>query len=301
MDLDHLRTFRTVARTGSFTAAADLLHYAQSTVSVHVRALEAEIGVPLFDRLPAGTRLTEAGQRLAPVCERILDLVADAAAIAADPSEATGEITVAAPETVVAHRLPAILTSLRDRHPAVRVRLEAVPYRQVRSAVTSGLVDVGFLLQPPVAPTSMLAVRSLWDEPLRMVAASGHPLARRIQDPAEEFAQTTLFLTERGCGYRPLVEARLDGAGIQPGHVLELDSVEAIRRCVEAGLGVAVIPDRWLGDSLARGTLAPMDWFMPRLEVTTQLVWHADRWRGPALNAFLEASALASRRTPAPG
>jgi DNA-binding transcriptional LysR family regulator len=70
MDLEHLKTYRAVARTGSFTAAADLLHYAQSTVSVHIRSLETEVGAPLFDRLPAGARLTEAGRRLMPLAER---------------------------------------------------------------------------------------------------------------------------------------------------------------------------------------------------------------------------------------
>lgn len=290
MDLEHLRTFRAVARSGSFTAASDLLHYAQSTVSVHIRSLETEVGGPLFDRLPAGVRLTEAGRRLMPLSERILDLAAAAAAVAQHDAEAVGELTVTAPETVVAHRLPPVLRHLRDRHPELKVRLKPVPYHEIRSAVSTGLVDVGFLLQPPLKPTSSLAIKHLRTESLLMVAASDHPLATPVEDVAEEFARTTLFLTERGCGYRPLLESHLDRAGIRPGHTLEFDSVEAIRRCVEAGLGVALIPRAWLADPLQSGAVVPMDWFAPSFEVATQLAWHPSRWQGPALTAIIEAS-----------
>ena len=291
MDLDHLTTFRAVARAGSFTAASELLGYAQSTVSVHIRALEAEVGAPLFDRLPAGVYLTEAGRRLMPLAEHMLTLAAAASAVARhDNGDAVGEVTVAAPETIIAHRLPAVLRHLRDRHPRVEIRLESVPYHQIRPAVSAGLIDVGFLLQPPLRPTSSLAIKQLRTEVLLMVAAPDHPLARPVDDVAEQFARTSLFLTERGCGYRSLLEAHLDRAGIRAGHTLEFDSVEAIRRCVEAGLGVALIPEAWLADPLQTGTLVPMDWFAPRFEVATQLAWHPSRWQGPALTAIIEAS-----------
>lgn len=290
IELEHLRTFRAVARSGSFTAASDLLRLAQSTVSVHIRSLETAVGAPLFDRLPAGTRLTEAGRRLMPLSERILDLAATAAAVANQDGEAVGELTVAAPETVVAHRLPPVLRRLRDRHPDLTVRLEPVPYHEIRPAVSAGLIDVGFLLQSPLQPTSSLAVKHLRTEPLLMVAGPDHPLATPVEDVAEEFARTMLFLTERGCGYRPLLEAHLDRAGVRPGHTLEFDSVEAIRRCVEAGLGVALIPQAWLADPLESGAVVAMDWFAPDFEVATQVVWHPARWQGPALTAFVEAS-----------
>lgn len=290
MDLDHLRTFRAIARSGSFTAAAESLHYAQSTVSVHIRALEAELGAPLFDRMPAGARLTDVGRRLMPLAERMLDLAAAAATVAGHDGEAVGELTIAAPETVVAHHLPAVLHHLRDQHPQVRVRLEPVPYHEIRTAVATGRVDVGYLLQPPAASTSSVAIAPLRAEPLVMVTAADQPLATPVDDIAEEFSRTTLFLTESGCGYRPLLESHLDRAGVRPGHTLEFDSVEAIRRCVEAGLGVALLPRAWVAASLRSGAVVSMDWFAPRFEAAIQLAWHPSRWQGPALRAIIAAS-----------
>lgn len=123
-----------------------------------------------------------------------------------------------------------------------------------------------------------------------MVAAAGHPLAYQTDEVAEEFGRTTLFLTERGCGYRSLVEAHLARTGVRPGHTLEFDSVEAIRRCVEAGLGVAVIPAMWLAEPLGSGALVAMDWFAPRFEVATQVAWNPLRWSGPAMTAVVDAS-----------
>lgn len=290
MDLEYLKTFRAVARSGSFTAASAVLNYAQSTVSVHIRSLENQVGAPLFDRLPAGVRLTEAGRRFLPLSERILDLAAAACAVGTGNTEAAGELTVAAPETIVAHHLPPVLRHLRDRHPKLRVRLKPIPYHEICTAVSQGFVDVGFLLQPPVKPTSSVAIKHLRTEPLLMVAASDHPLATPIEDVAEEFARTTLFLTESGCGYRHLLEAHLDRVGVRPGHVLEFESVEAIRRCVEAGLGVALIPRMWLADALQFGVVVAMDWFAPSFEVAIQLAWHPSRWLGPTLTAVIEAS-----------
>jgi DNA-binding transcriptional LysR family regulator len=115
----------------------------------------------------------------------------------------------------------------------------------------------------PVEPTSSLAVRALHRESVLLVVGADHPLATPVTDAADEFARTTVFLTERGCGYRALLEAHLDRAGIQPAHTLEFDSVEAIRRCVEAGLGVALIPSSWLTEPLQSGALVAMDWFAP--------------------------------------
>ena len=290
MDLDHLRTFRAVARSGSFTVAAEMLHYAQSTVSVQVRTLELEVDAPLFDRLPRGARLTEAGRRLVPIADQILDLAAAAAGVGEKESDAAGELTVAAPETVVAHRLPSVLRRLRDLHPALTVRLKSMPYHEIRPAVEAGVVDAGFMFQPALRPTASLAVKHLRSEPLHLVAASDHALAGPVPDVADLFAQTNLYLTERGCGYRPLLEHYLDEAGIRPAQALEFNSVEAIRRCVEEGLGVALIPEVWLSNSLQTHTLVRLDWFAPTFEVTTQLVWHPSRWQGPALTALIEAS-----------
>jgi hypothetical protein len=103
-----------------------------------------------------------------------------------------------------------------------------------------------------------------------------------------------LNITELGAelGLSPddLLESYLDEAGIRPAQALEFSSMEAIRRCVEEGLGVALIPEVWLIDSFRTGALAPLDWFAPAFEVTTQLVWHPSRWQGPALTALIEAS-----------
>jgi DNA-binding transcriptional LysR family regulator len=290
MDLEYLRTFRAVAQSGSFTAASSLLNYAQSTVSVHIRSLESQVDAPLFDRLPAGVRLTEAGRRLMELSEQILDLAEQARHVGKREAEAAGELTVAAPETVVAHHLPPVLRYLRDRHPKLRVRLEPVPYHEIRTAVSAGLIDVGYLLQPSIKPTSNLAIIQLRTERLLMVAASDHPLAAEVEDVSEEFARTTLFVTERGCGYRSLIESHLDVAGVRPGHTLEFDSVEAIRRCVDAGLGVALIPETWLVGDYQSRAIAPMTWFAPPFEVAVQLAWHPKRWVGPALRALIEAS-----------
>jgi DNA-binding transcriptional LysR family regulator len=119
MDTRLLRTFRVLARTGSFTATAAELHVVQSTVTTQIRALESHLGAHLFDRLLTGARLTEAGERALAAAQdvlaaeqRLLDSVRGAPAV-------TGDVRLGAPESVCAYRLPTIIADLAQRWPGV--------------------------------------------------------------------------------------------------------------------------------------------------------------------------------------
>src|SRR5262245_28513989 len=121
MELRQLTTFRTLARTRSFTRTAAELDYVQSNVSAQIRALEGELGVRLFDRLGRRVVLTEAGHRLLDYAERVLTLVDEARAVVGEDDEVAGTITVGAPESLCTYRLPPVLREVRARHPRLRV------------------------------------------------------------------------------------------------------------------------------------------------------------------------------------
>ncbi|MBX6387110.1 MAG: LysR family transcriptional regulator, partial [Microbispora sp.] len=120
MELRHLRTFEVVARTLSVTQAAKELHYAQSSVSDQILALERELGTELFDRTQRRLRLTPEGATLAEYAGRVFKLVEEARWAVAQPGD---ELVVGALETLCAQRLPEVLTQYRARHPDVRVRV----------------------------------------------------------------------------------------------------------------------------------------------------------------------------------
>src|SRR5664279_98355 len=138
MDLRQLKTFQTVAATASFTRAAERLDYAQSSVTAQVRALEDEFGVRLFDRLGRRVALTEAGARLLDYADRMLSLAEEAHLAVADLSEPSGQLIIAAPETLSSYRLPPLLKQFRAQFPRVRLILRSLSVSEALAHLSEG-------------------------------------------------------------------------------------------------------------------------------------------------------------------
>jgi DNA-binding transcriptional LysR family regulator len=297
VELRQLVTFRAVAAQLSFTRAATMLGYAQSSVTAQIQALESELGVRLFDRLGRRVALTDAGERLLEYAERLLSLAEETRTALADGAEPAGTLTVGAPETVLTYRLPGVLQRFRTRFPRVRLVFRPTPNADLQRAIGDGTLDVGFALGEPLQPRG-LAVERLHDEPLAIVAPPEHPLAGAARVDPSDLQRETLLLTRPGCGYRAMFAGTLAAVGVQPAGSLDFGSVEAIKQCVAAGLGIAALPRIAVAAELADARLVALAWSGPPLEVATQLLWHpAKAWSTP-LRAFLDI-ARAGDATPA--
>lgn len=286
MELRQLKTFQMVANSLSFTQAAILLDYAQSSVTAQIQALEGELGVPLFNRLGRHIQLTEAGERLLWYAGRLLSLADEAQADVSGRQPVEGAIAIGAPETICTYRLPAILRHFRTCYPNVRLSFRPMLDAELYRSVKNGSLDVAFLLQEPLESDALL-MESLIEEPLLVVSAADHPLAQRPQVGPANLRGETLLLTENGCGYRHLFERALAGEHIYSVVKLEFSSVEAIKQCVAAGLGIAFLPQVAVAESIAQGKLAALCWQEP-FRVCTQMVWHKEKWLSPILKAFLD-------------
>jgi DNA-binding transcriptional LysR family regulator len=289
-----LRIFGAVARALSFTRAAKELGYVQSNVTAQVKALEAELGLPLFDRLGRRVVLTDAGRALQGYAGRILDLHEEARAAVAlagggRDGEPTGSLTISAPETLCTYRLPRLLRRFGERYPGVRLAFRPVPCSDLKAGVAEGTLDAAFLLEEPVGSTA-LEIETLLEEPLLLLAPPEHPLAFAEGVGPADLDGERVLLTESGCSYRRIFERRLAEAGVGAARALEFDSVEAIKQCVIAGMGVAVLPAVAVGAELERGEIASLPWSGPELTVPTRVAWHKDKWVSPALQAFLSLS-----------
>jgi DNA-binding transcriptional LysR family regulator len=297
VDLRQLATFREVAETRSFTAAAERLGYAQSSVTVQIQTLEQELGVPLFDRLGRRIALTDAGARLMRYAERLLDLADEARRALADGSEPTGTIMITARETVCAYRLPVLLHAFRQRYPSVIMRLRPLPSAELRRAVADGEVDVAFVLDEPFQ-ASGLYVEPLLTETLCVVAPPRHHLTRLSVVRPSDLVGETLLLHAAGCAYRGLFVRGLEAAGLRDLDTLEFRTVEAIKQCVMADMGIAVLPVVAAEAEIAQGRLVALPWSVPGFQLVTHLVWHRDRWLSPAVRAFLDLAREVIGRQP---
>lgn len=286
MELRHLTTFRTVAKTGSFTRTAQALGYVQSSVTAHIQALEHELGLPLFDRLGKQVTLTAAGRRFLSYAMQLLELAEEAKHSITIVEEPLGKLTISAPESLCTYWLPGLLRAARDRFPQLRLVFRPAPVADLRRLVRDGELDVAFLLDEPLQ-MSHLSAETLMHEEIVLVAAPDHHLVAAPMVQPRDLADETLLLTEVGCTYRVLFERALAAGGIAVRETLEFNSVEAIKQCVAAGMGIAVLPARTVARELDTRRLAVLAWAGAPLAVTTQMVWHAQRWQSPALQALL--------------
>jgi DNA-binding transcriptional LysR family regulator len=286
MELRQLKTFQIVAGTASFTQAAVVLNYAQSSVTAQIQSLEKELGVPLFDRIGRATRLTESGRQLLDYATRMLDLAEEAQTAVAGPGKVEGALSIGAPETVCTYRLPAVLRHFRSSYPAVQLSFRPMLDVDLFASVKKGALDAGFLLQEPLKSNS-IEVENLIEEPLLVISAADHPLARLSLVTAGDLEGETLLLTEAGCGYRQLFEHEFTRAGVYSLVKLEFNSIEAIKQCVMAGLGIGFLPQVAVAKELESEKLCALRWERP-FRVNTQMIYNREKWHSPVLQAFLQ-------------
>lgn len=287
MELRQLAAFDAVVRTGSVTRAAVDLNYVQSSVTAQIQALEADLGVRLFDRIGRRLALTEAGRQFVPLAQRMLALMAEARDAVAQSDSPRGTVTISAPESVCTYRLPALMQRCRAEFSEVRLVFRPLPSPELIPSVRGGQVDIAFVLDEP-KQIADLCVEPLVTEPLAIVAAPGHRLTAHATVSPQDFTDETMLLTEAGCTYRSRFLALLNDSGVYPHTLFEFGSVEAIKQCTLAGMGVAVLPAMTVAQEVADGRLVPLPWQEAALTMATQLVWHGARWLSPAIRTVID-------------
>ena len=286
LDLRELKTFRAVATEKSFTRAANALNYAQSSVTAQIQSLEGEVGVPLFDRLGRQIELTVAGRQLLVYAEKLLDLADEARRSVGNDGQPTGMLTVLAPETLLAYRLPELFRKFQSQFPEVQLSLSAVESCEVGGNIEPS-VDIAFSLDVPwIEPN--LVVQQLRTEPIVLVVAAEHPLAGKKKLKAEAIGAEQMLVNERVCSYRGLFERTLRAEGVTVTRALELLSVEAMKQCALASMGIAVLPEVVVKRELKQGSLVALDWPKKPMAVCTQVYRHRDKWMSPVMTAFWE-------------
>jgi DNA-binding transcriptional LysR family regulator len=243
VQVESLEVFRTVARYASITGAAQALRYTQSAVSRQIATLEAQTGTQLFDRLPRGVSLTDAGRRLLPHAEAILDRLATARLeLDALRGLGGGRLRVGAFPTAVAALVPRALAAFRQAHPDVALSLVEGRTPELLERLRAGDADVAIVSASPDRPidTTRFDMHHLVDEHLLIAVPRGHRLARRRTVRLVDLTEDVFIVGSA------TAEDTLMRATLPPGFNPRVDIVAADWTsklgCVAAGLGVALIP-----------------------------------------------------------
>jgi DNA-binding transcriptional LysR family regulator len=294
VELRQLRAFEAVVTHRTITDAAIALGRAPSSVSERIRGLEASIGVPLFDRTPAGLRLTAAGERMAEWARHLLDQAEQAHR---EVAGTTSPLRLGALETVAAIHVPKALGRLAARRPdlAVEVRSEA-ERGKLLSWVAAGELDAALLLDNGAAlgglgfgvPSSRLEFADLEPVPIVLVAAPSHPLAG-VPDLTTDVLRGHKLLVNSSpqCSFT-LAGQWLLGPAVER---VRTGGVAVMRACAEQGLGIALLPEFAVADQLVAGTLVRLAFGM--IDLSLRLVWRQDREELPGVRDMLYALSAA--------
>lgn len=258
MNLRHLAVFHAVAKAGSVNAAAPLLHTSQPAVSRELQILEGRLGMPLFDRLPRGMRLTDAGQVLLSYAERIFGLETAAERAMRELADLeSGQLAIGASNTIGTYLLPGFIARYHRLHPRIRLSLAIGNTGEVVKGIHDARYTLAFVEGSVHDET--LEVREIRRDRIVAVAAPGHVLAGRRELPLRALAEAPALLREHGSGTREIVDQAFAHHGLTLGDSLEIGNSEALKRVALEGGGVGWLSELCVVQELAAGSLVALD------------------------------------------
>ncbi len=257
MEIDRLKTFVAVATFGGFRKAAEVLNVSQPAVSARIKALEGSLGVALFERGRQGLALSAAGRALRPHAEQLLHAVAVARQAVQETGGGTGgALQIAAALSICTYLLPDVLKRFQAAHPKVTITVRAGHSKEVLEMVLGGKAEIGLArsLHHPGVETV-----SLRDDPLILVAERRHLPTPARRARLEDVAEWPLVFFDRGSSDWTLIHGLFRRAGLVPNVTIEVETIEAAKRMVERGLGLAFLPRIAVAREIRQGRLVGME------------------------------------------
>lgn len=289
MDINFFTTLKTILDAGSFQNAANVLGFTQSTISFQVRQLEQELNIQLFEKIGRKMILTQAGRDILPYVDDILNSVQHIKSFGKNSEELTGELRIAMPETLLVYKMQPVLKAFKKHAPDVRLTLHSYNCYKTNNAVINGDVDIGFLYD--VDDRSDCVVEEHLEEiTLTMIAPGDLPDEKLRQIPTN---MSLIVSNDPDDACRVIVTDYLKSAGIHMQNVTELGSIEAIRRSVINGLGIAYLASHIVEEELEAGILKEVCSDITRKPVVIEYAIHKNKWVSPSMKLFIRLAKAA--------
>ncbi|MBP7178051.1 MAG: LysR family transcriptional regulator [Moraxellaceae bacterium] len=283
MDTAALSAFLEVARTASFSQAAEHLHLTQPAVSKRISGLESSLGVSLFDRVGRQISLTEAGRTLLPRAQHLLlDLEDMKRAVGNLSGPVTGTLKIGTSHHIGLHRLPPTLRAFSTEYRHVRLDLRFIDSEEAYEAVLSGELELGIVTLPPAKDDRLIA-REIWEDPLAFVAGNDHPLTKMQKITLAELTRHQAILPSSSTFTRQIASRLFQESGLEMQVSMTTNYLETIKMMASIGLGWSVLPA-----SMADHELEILNIDGITLKRSLGVVYHPRRILSRAAQAMLE-------------
>ena len=288
MDINQLEVLVTVARERSFSRAAEVLGRTQPAISQAIRRLEQEIGERLFDRSSKDGTLTPAGEVLLDHAQQMLNLRNSATRSMRDLRELQeGKVSISANEHTVFYLLP-VIVEFRRRHPKIKVEVHRGVASRIPKEVTSREVELGVVSFTPTEH-SIKAIPIMTDS-LVVIVSPSHLFANRENISISDLGEEVLIAHNAQSPYRQSVITAFEKNRTPMNIAIELPSLEAIKRIVELGAGVALVPRLTAEGEIAAGRLAALKVKELKLERKLNIIYRKNSVLSHAAAAFIETA-----------
>jgi DNA-binding transcriptional LysR family regulator len=295
MDINQLEVLVAVAQEKSFSRAAGSLHRTQPAVSQAIRRLEAEIGELLFDRSSKDGTLTAAGRVLFDVAQQMLNLRQHAQTSIRELRDVhRGKLNLSANEYTVMYLLP-VLPAFRARHPHIKIEVRRSLASRIPSEILGREAEIGIVSFKP-ADKAIAAIPVLTDE-LALLVVPDHPLAQKKVVSVRDLGAESFIAHNVPSPYRERVERTFEKYKTPLNISMELPTLESIKRFVEQGMGVALIPRLTAQTEIARGQVAALTVREMKSERRLHLVYRKGASLSHAARAFLQLAREMQKRS----
>ncbi|MBC2091507.1 LysR family transcriptional regulator [Listeria welshimeri] len=254
MELRQLKYFMEVARVEHMTKASENLHVAQSAVSRQITKLEEELGVPLFDRVGRNMQLTSVGQDFLNQAAIALNELQKAEALVTEYTDPTqGTVRVGLPNSLSTKVLPSVISTFREKYPQITYQFMEGTNEELTEMLVNGVLDITFLSPVPESNEQIEAIR-FFDEKLKLIVPTSHPLAENFNVSLKELANEKFVLYPEDFDLYKIVTKAANKKGFEPQIAFQSRDFYTIQGLVGAGLGISILPEMILDGAIFKET-----------------------------------------------
>lgn len=286
MEFRELKTFQVVANLLSFNNAASILHLAQSTVSAQIRSLENSLGKELFHRAGRTISLTPAGIKLLNYTQRLVNIEKEILSTLGNLEDKYGTLTIKTPQSISSYFLPNLIKEFQLIFPKIGFDIDWCTSFNLYDIFNSGTIDLAFLI------TDSFKEKNLHIEELskiKLVLAT-HPdnnLLKNKKVTVKDLNNQTLIFVKSDCNYSKILKKILLNSDIEPGKIIEINSLDAVKELVLQGSGIALLPELVIKEELQKSLMKKINLLDANLNAKFIMIWPKEKHISKPLHAFM--------------
>jgi DNA-binding transcriptional LysR family regulator len=286
MEFRELKTFQVVACFLSFNKAANILHLAQSTVSAQIRSLENSLGKELFLRSGRTISLTPAGIKLLNYTQRLVNIEKEIQSAIGNLDDKYGILTIKTPQSISTYFFPDLIKEFQLIFPKIGFDIDWCTSFNLVDLFNSGTIDLAFLITDKFKNKN-LQVEELTKIKLVLAVHPKDELLKKKMVTIKDLNNKTLVFAKSDCNYKNILDKILIQSEVKPDKIIEINSMDAIKKLLVLGNGIAFLPEMAITEELNNGTLKTLNWSGTDFGAKLIMIWSKEKHISKPLNAFM--------------